>query len=31
MFLADLGKALDWFDALDAPMPQARARAAFSH
>ncbi len=32
MFLADLQKALDWFDDLDAPMPQARETPqAFSH
>jgi glutamate decarboxylase len=32
IFLADLGKAVGWFDGLDGPMPQTRdARQAFSH
>jgi glutamate decarboxylase len=32
MFLADLGKAIAWFDGLDAPMPQTReVPKAFSH
>ena len=32
MFLTDLGKAIAWFDGLDAPMPQTReAPKAFSH
>jgi glutamate decarboxylase len=32
MFLADLGKALAWFDSLDAPMPHAgAARQVFHH
>jgi glutamate decarboxylase len=31
LFLRDLGRALDWLDRLDAPMPQEQASTGFHH